>query len=41
MEPKEEIARLNALAERLAKGLREAYDMEALKEVRPVVERGD
>ena len=33
--------RLNALGERLANGLREAYDSEALKEVRPVVERGD
>jgi hypothetical protein len=40
-EPKEEIARLNALGERLANGLREAYDTDALKEVRPVVERGD
>ena len=27
--------------DRLANGLREAYDMDALKEVRPVVERGD
>ena len=33
--------RLNALGERLANGLREAYDTVALKEVRPVVERGD
>jgi hypothetical protein len=40
-EPKEEIARLNALGERLANGLREAYDTDALKEVRPVGERGD
>jgi len=40
-EPKEEIARLNALGERLTNGLREAYDTDALKEVRPVVERGD
>jgi len=40
-EPKEEIARLNALGERLANGLREAYDTDALKKVRPVVERGD
>ena len=30
-EPKEEIARLNALGERLANGLREAYDTDALK----------
>ncbi len=40
-EPKEEIVRLNALGERVACGLREAYDTDALKEVRPVVERGD
>ncbi len=40
-EPKEEIARLNTLGERLDNGLREAYDMDALKEVLPVVERGD
>jgi hypothetical protein len=39
--PKEKIACLNALGERLANGLREAYDTDALKEVRPVVERGD
>ena len=40
-EPKEEIVRLNALGERSASGLREAYDTDGLKEVRPVVERGD
>ena len=40
-EPKEEIKRLNPLGERLANGLREAYDTDALKEVRPIVERGD
>ena len=40
-EPKEEITPLNALGERLANGLREAYDTDALKKVRPLVERGD
>ena len=40
-EPKEEIGRLNALGDRLANRLREAYDTDALKEIRPVVERGD
>jgi len=40
-ELKEEISRLNALGERGANGLREIYDRDALKEVRPVVERGD
>jgi len=40
-EPKEEIVRLNGLGERLAKGLREANDTDALKEVRSVAERGD
>ena len=40
MEPKEEIARLNALGERLANGLREAYDTDALKEVRSSRRKG-
>jgi hypothetical protein len=39
--PKEEIARLNALGERLANGLREAFDADAFKKVRLVFERGD
>jgi hypothetical protein len=37
----EEVGPLSTLGERLAKGLRETYDMDALKEVCPVAERGD